>query len=621
MSSASFAARQYYAHNFKNEDQDAGSDIFGRNYGYEPAWDLFDPNTQYQMRVTHHSSTYDPVSHGFIDSVHKALHDGHTSFNAGWMPPSYNPARSNRHISPMSGVSSVGTFDSSSPSHNSMSPEMATVMLASMVHDQDFCSSTVSPHNDHHLLASGSGYMPSTMMVLSQHYSMRDFERYPDYHGDDTFGQQVAQEVLHKQVPDVTDHTSSSSPELAPEQTWTDMFQDTITAVDGDVSCQQHGGPKIGHTPHNLSEQRTMQPRSGIDTKSTSNVVGIDKGSFEEASGPLSSHPSRKHARTHSTATMKPPPKKRRISAISHPAPSSARTRQPLHCPFHHFGCNAVFPSKNEWKRHTLSQHLQLGFYRCDQGTCAADHPSGVTLTRGYNDFNRKDLFTQHCRRMHKPISWGFKEYNTVGSREKSKFDAEMDSVRDRCWVRMREAPAHMGCGFCDQEWEVIDQADGEGEKVWEARMEHIAGHYAAGATAEAEAVDVGFSDWAVGEGVVVWSDGALMLSSLVADSVTEQSIDKGRGKSLTPGTRRKGKSPKPVGVARAGIRKSGRLSGGQRMYFGEDDEEDVVSATTTPDDTAGNSPADAVHNDAVIVNELPGFDETDTDAEGEEDA
>ena len=64
-------------------------------------------------------------------------------------------------------------------------------------------------------------------------------------------------------------------------------------------------------------------------------------------------------------------------------------------CTFATYGCPSTFTSKNEWKRHVQTQHMRLGFWRCDQ--CPDVHCKP-------NDFNRKDLFIQHVRRMH-PVS------------------------------------------------------------------------------------------------------------------------------------------------------------------------------------------------------------------------
>ncbi|KAH1971608.1 hypothetical protein KXV92_006898 [Aspergillus fumigatus] len=105
-----------------------------------------------------------------------------------------------------------------------------------------------------------------------------------------------------------------------------------------------------------------------------------------------------------------------------HTTASSASEEQPAKstteghifvCSFSHYGCTGTFASKNEWKRHIASIHVQLGFFRCDVGNCGhrPDYKTSSTSTHNHhdqpghqpNDFNRKDLFTQHQRRMHAP--------------------------------------------------------------------------------------------------------------------------------------------------------------------------------------------------------------------------
>jgi len=83
-------------------------------------------------------------------------------------------------------------------------------------------------------------------------------------------------------------------------------------------------------------------------------------------------------------------------------------------CPLAPYGCTSSFSAKNEWKRHATTQHFRLGFWRCDM--CLPENkPINSHRKRDNNnnnnrksapnntpnDFNRKDLFVQHVRRMH----------------------------------------------------------------------------------------------------------------------------------------------------------------------------------------------------------------------------
>ena len=224
-------------------------------------------------------------------------------------------------------------------------------------------------------------------------------------------------------------------------------------------------------------------------------------------------------------------------------------------CTFHHFGCPAEFPNKNEWKRHVACQHLQLGYFRCDMDGCNPEHSaadpsnhrrssyqanrrtkSEITddeagaadqeIVVFYNDFNRKDLFTQHCRRMHGPsrnptlcTSTNRKGTCVPTKEDLASFERELDTIRRRCWSIRRKAPARSNCGFCDQVFDAIyythaassstsatggiDQ--GPEEKAWEERMEHVGRHHEKDLNArkEAEEIDEDLVAWGISTGVL----------------------------------------------------------------------------------------------------------------------
>lgn len=178
-----------------------------------------------------------------------------------------------------------------------------------------------------------------------------------------------------------------------------------------------------------------------------------------------------------------------KASATTGSGSSGKRASKAFPCTFSHYGCPAIFGSKNEWKRHVSSQHLQLGFWRCSTGLC---NPAAVGAGRGHNDFNRKDLFTQHHRRMHLP--WAGK-WENASEGQKADFDADMEGVRERCWVVRRERPARSRCGVCSKVFEGTDS--------WEERMEHVGKHFERGEGAEV-AEDEMLTAWAVEEGLVV---------------------------------------------------------------------------------------------------------------------
>lgn len=177
-------------------------------------------------------------------------------------------------------------------------------------------------------------------------------------------------------------------------------------------------------------------------------------------------------------------------------------------CPFTPYGCTSTFGSKNEWKRHVHTQHMRLGFWRCDQ--C----PHGE---RKPNDFNRKDLFIQHVRRMH-PVTVADKK---AVARSKSarargnRCDAEEEVLAEiarRCYRRLRSAPERSGCLFCDQVF--------SGPGTWDERMEHIGRHMEAGKNSKADTADPttwqcdeATEEWLLQEQLIVRQRGGLKLA------------------------------------------------------------------------------------------------------------
>ncbi|KAI9750794.1 MAG: hypothetical protein M1835_001340 [Candelina submexicana] len=179
-------------------------------------------------------------------------------------------------------------------------------------------------------------------------------------------------------------------------------------------------------------------------------------------------------------------------NATEHKKHSKANNLRPFACTLTQYGCPSTFGSKNEWKRHVSSQHLSLGFWRCDQGSCTQD-PSRP------NDFNRKDLFTQHLRRMHAPAS-PKSPPSTVAATRKAQFEASLDNVRQRCFVVRRMPPKRSLCEVCGKVF--------EGEGSWEERMEHVGRHYehgqAEGMKGSGERyVDKELRKWLLAEGLL----------------------------------------------------------------------------------------------------------------------
>ncbi|KAF9735960.1 hypothetical protein PMIN06_002504 [Paraphaeosphaeria minitans] len=132
-------------------------------------------------------------------------------------------------------------------------------------------------------------------------------------------------------------------------------------------------------------------------------------------------------------------------------------------CPLTMYGCLSTFSSKNEWKRHVSTQHIKLGFWRCD--LCATTVDPHDPQSVYHNDFNRKDLFTQHLRRMHAAPS-------TSSHRSQKEYPVNEDNIADhqkRCFQVLRKTPARSNCLYCDETF--------TGPSAWDNRMEHIGRH------------------------------------------------------------------------------------------------------------------------------------------------
>ena len=155
----------------------------------------------------------------------------------------------------------------------------------------------------------------------------------------------------------------------------------------------------------------------------------------------------------------------------------STHTR-PFICTFKRYGCNAVVGSKNEWKRHINVQHLHLETWRCDLCHSSPEKhkncppPTAVSPSLGkkdnaseaqYHDFDRKDLFTQHIKRMHAPPS-------SASHADRVAFDRGISDIQDRCHRQLRSPPPRSRCLYCPDK--VF-----EGSGSWTDRLEHVGKH------------------------------------------------------------------------------------------------------------------------------------------------
>lgn len=170
---------------------------------------------------------------------------------------------------------------------------------------------------------------------------------------------------------------------------------------------------------------------------------------------------------------------------------ASAHTR-PFPCAFSFAGCTSTFGSKNEWKRHIASQHLCLQYYRC------SDCSQGSVDGKG-NEFNRKDLFTQHLRRMHAP-PYIRKAIQKRDTKVETDWEDYVKEMQKSCCIVRRLPPQRSACPRpdCNRLF--------EGRSAWDEWTEHVGRHMENG-EGEFLGVDDLLVSWALEEGIISRTD------------------------------------------------------------------------------------------------------------------
>ncbi|KAL5889798.1 hypothetical protein ACKVWC_005026 [Pyricularia oryzae] len=165
---------------------------------------------------------------------------------------------------------------------------------------------------------------------------------------------------------------------------------------------------------------------------------------------------------------------------------AAAHTR-PFPCAFSFAGCTSTFGSKNEWKRHISSQHLCLQYYRCSSCPLSAIEGKG-------NEFNRKDLFTQHLRRMHAPFA--IKKSIKSDGKLQTEWDSHVKEMQQTCLVTRRKPPQKSACPKAGC------QTIFEGPTSWDEWTEHVGRHMEKG-DGQSIGVDGFLAKWALEEGII----------------------------------------------------------------------------------------------------------------------
>ena len=96
------------------------------------------------------------------------------------------------------------------------------------------------------------------------------------------------------------------------------------------------------------------------------------------------------------------------------------------------------------------------------------------------------------------------KDYSKWTAAEKQKYDNFMDGVRERCWMKRRDAPKCTRCGICERVFDDGERDEDEAGRAWDERVEHVGRHYEKGQQEQKGWVDEGLRDWAVENEILV---------------------------------------------------------------------------------------------------------------------
>lgn len=493
----------------------APHDAFEEHEGLTPNWynphdqSLIDPRLRsspsHDMCVNTYSqrsldsrrlfTAYDPNAHGFNPRFLRVASDSVLP-QPGIYDPEYQDLdhfRHLRHFSPTdpSGFTLSSNTDSS-VSDYALSPDVVRSsqdvpfsytsqgMYVTSMSMPSVTSPAWSPH------ASFVSPAPSTPIPTSHTVpSMRHLQVTPDPEHEDDLADD--RDALHSKI-NLPEELEISEQLVSPPDSGPDRFVDDDDDEDetmNDDEDEETSAAVKSDSDSEFSPGTKSSPRRSSTTKRTSlRGPRHPRAILDPMARVTKSLPTQQTSSTSNqrAKSKKKPPVTKKVNSGSKNFP----------CTFHHYGCCATFANKNEWKRHVSSQHLQLGYYRCDMGSC-------LDFQRGYNDFNRKDLFTQHCRRMHAPWSANRSGHDGVSKKEKERFEKELEVIRTRCWIDRRQAPHKTTCGFCGRKF-----IDGKDSRSWDERMEHIGRHFERDSSKiEDESVDDGLKQWAIREGVI----------------------------------------------------------------------------------------------------------------------
>jgi len=299
------------------------------------------------------------------------------------------------------------------------------------------------------------GSYPTETPTFHQNISLRELEYEPPVH--EVVAEEVDEVEMKKEV------TCDKEDDVVKEEATPGYLGCTDSTIGHSVRDAQSVEPvDLPDEPASDSDYSPSSTRSRKRRRSTASNSSSSRTSKRRSHARKDSHV------TSPAASVKSDKKSRRTSKASRGVVMETNTQdgeqRPFPCPLAAYGCTSNFPSKNEWKRHVSTQHIKLSYWRCD--LCAPSIDPHNKHAVYYNDFNRKDLFTQHLRRMHAAP----KDKSAYNHTEK--FPVTEDNlveVQTRCHLQLRCAPQQSKCLFCPQKF--------HGAASWDERMEHVGHH------------------------------------------------------------------------------------------------------------------------------------------------
>jgi hypothetical protein len=307
------------------------------------------------------------------------------------------------------------------------------------------------------------------------------------YHhpSDEGIGQSVKDE--ESPVPDTSEPVANGNVEV-----------DDDADADGEDIDEEGKGPEIEEEEYEDTEYNPRASRAGTKRRRSTRISPTSQTAKK-------SRVAKNVSRSKSKLQCKDCHHNARDGTALAKHIASQHTRHYV-CTFSFSGCNSTFGNKNEWKRHVASQHLGLQYWLCNVGLCGqgkASHSSkspSSTRAKG-NDFNRKDLFTQHLRRMHAPFS--VKRQH----RKNDEWEERVKELQSSCLKTRRHPPVRTRCPV--RECAVVF----DGPNSWDDRMEHVGRHLektspaAVGAeAANASAVNKDIIDQESDEFMIEWA-------------------------------------------------------------------------------------------------------------------